>query len=85
MIGRYEVELDEETGREDREGRRVSIGIGASPCVVFSYRMATRLVSSLNDGLRTTGRLAWRTLPEDLDEGQLLFMMCEGVACDDRS
>lgn len=54
-------------GRDRRPGFLVGIGIGASPCVVFSYRMAIRFISSRKDGLRTD-----RVLPILLVEG----MMC---------
>ena len=63
----FDLERDdaEEVGRDngERTGLIVVTGIGASPQAVFSYRMATRFMSSRNDGLRTMGRFLCRTLP----------------------
>lgn len=54
----------EDVGRDVvRIGLTVVTGIGASPRDVFSYRMATRFMSSRNEGRRTGVRLFWRTLP----------------------
>jgi hypothetical protein len=41
----------------------LTVVMGASPRDVFSYRMATRFMSSRNEGRRTGVRLFWRTLP----------------------
>ena len=63
LEGEVETEDDdEEVGRALRDGFRGGMGIGGSAATVFSYRKAMRLVSSLKDGLGTTGLGLCRTL-----------------------
>jgi hypothetical protein len=49
---------DDDAGRTALRGLRGAMWMGGSAAMVFSYRNATRLVSSRNDGL-SMGRCPW--------------------------
>lgn len=85
LLGPDDLELDrdrddaDELGRDGlRTGLMVVTGVGASPQAVFSYRMATRFISSRKEGLRTPGRLLCRTLP---DLGAASIVVTDGFCC----